>query len=94
MLGSFLEELKTTIAFYKKEMFIERVEEFNAFRNRIVHEMRKSNIEALTRELSSAKKAFDEIFDLYDEIQDNFRVIFHRFAKDEFNDLVNDEADE
>ena len=94
MLGFFLDELKTSIGFYKKELFIERVEMFNAFRNRIVHEMRKSNIETLTRELSSAKKAFDEIFNLYDEIQDNFRVIFHCFAKDVFYDLVNDESDQ
>lgn len=93
MLGFYLEELKTSIDFYKKELFIERVEKFNAFRNRIVHEMRKSNIEELTQELSSAKKAFDEIFDLYDEIQDSFRVIFHCFAKDTFIDLIDNESE-
>ena len=55
--------------------------------------MRKSNIEELTQELSSAKKAFDEIFDLYDEIQDSFRVIFHCFAKDTFIDLIDNESE-
>lgn len=94
MLGFYLDELRSSIDFNKKEPFIEKVEKFNTFRNRVVHEMRKNNIEILARELSSAKKAFDEIYDLYDEIQDNFRVTFHCFAKDVFIDYIDDETEE
>ena len=32
------------------------------------------------------KQLFDEIFALYDEIQDDFRVTFHGFKKDVFAD--------
>lgn len=91
MLGFYLDELRSSIDFYKKASFVEKVENFNAFRNRIVHEMRKSNIDDLAQKLTTVKKSFDEIFDLYDEIQDEFRAIFHSFAKDVFIDLADDE---
>lgn len=94
MLGFYLDELRSSIDFHKKVQFIEKVENFNAFRNRIVHEMRKSNIDDLSQELTSVKKSFDEIFDLYDEIQDDFRVTFHGFAKDVFIDLVDEKSEE
>lgn len=90
MLGFYLDELRSSIDFHKKMQFIEKVGNYNAFRNRIVHEMRKSNIDDLAQELTSIKKSFDEIFDLYDEIQDNFRLTFHCFKKDVFIDLVDD----
>ena len=53
--------------------------------------MRKSNIDDLAQKLTTVKKSFDEICDLYDEIQDEFRAIFHSFAKDVFIDLADDE---
>lgn len=87
MLGFYFDELRSSIDFYKKALFIEKVENFNALRNRVVHEMRKNNIDDLAKELTTVKKSFDETFDLYDEIQDDFRVIFHSFAKDVFIDL-------
>ena len=32
----------------------------------------------------------DEIFDLYNDIQDDFRVIFHRLQKDTFVEYLTD----
>lgn len=93
MLGFYLDELRSSIDFYKKALFIGKVENFNAFRNRVVHEMRKNNIDDLTQELTTVKKSFDEIFDLYDEIQDEFRLIFHSFAKDVFIDYIDGETE-
>lgn len=48
--------------------------------------MRKSNLDEVSDRLRDAKLLFDEIFVLYDEIQDDFRVTFHGFKKDVFAD--------
>jgi len=48
----------------------------------------------LSIELNAVKKRFDEIYDLYDSIQDDFRVDFHGFKKDVSIDyLEEDEID-
>ena len=65
---------------------MEKVTAFNIIRNNAIHKMRKSNLDEVSRDLREAKQLFDEIFELYDEIQDDFRVIFHGFKKDVFID--------
>lgn len=90
MLGFYLNMLESTIDFEGKTEFINKVKEFNNFRNKIVHEMRKDNIDSLTKELYDSKKYFDDIFDLYDQIQDEFRVMFRCFAKDKFTDYIDE----
>ena len=91
MLGTYVKRLTETVSFYKKEEFLERVTSFNSIRNNAIHEMRKSNLEQISESLRSAKIIFDEIYDLYDEIQDDFRVTFHGFQKDVFMDEYGDE---
>lgn len=86
MLGVYIDKLKDTVSFCKKEEYLEKVKLFNKIRNDTIHEMRKSNLEQVSENLRSAKNIFDEIFNLYDEIQDDFRVIFHGFKKDTFMD--------
>ena len=86
MLGNYVKELKNTVSFYKKDEFLEKVTSFNAVRNEAIHKMRKSNLEKISESLRSAKSLFDEIYDLYDEIQDDFRVAFHEFKKNVFMD--------
>lgn len=39
--------------------------------------MRRTNLDTLAVELQKVKGCFDEILDLYNDIQDDFRVIFH-----------------
>lgn len=63
MLGFYLDELRSSIDFYKKASFVEKVENFNAFRNRIVHEMRKSNIDDLAQKDFVYDDAFVDITD-------------------------------
>lgn len=92
MLGVYVGELKNTLSFDKKDEFLERVTEFNKIRNDAIHEMRRSNLEEVSNRLRSAKGIFDEIYALYDEIQDNFRVTFHGFKKDVFLDEHGDEG--
>lgn len=95
MLGNVLTELKNSIDFHKKEEFLDKVKEFNIIRNETIHKMRKNNLLIISNDLKKSKNIFDEIYDLYDEIQDNFRVIFHDFKKDVFIDyVINEEFDE
>ena len=86
MLGTYLSELKASVSFHKKDTFLEKVIAFNSIRNDAIHKMRKSNLDEISNSLRKAKLLFDEIFDLYNEIQDDFRVTFHGFQKDIFLD--------
>lgn len=91
MFGDYVKMLNASISFNHKEEFIKKVEQLNQLRNNTVHEMRKSNLDNIPKRLRKAKPLFDEIYDLYDEIQDNFRVVFHDFKKDVFLDYIDDE---
>ncbi len=91
MLGVYVSELKNSVSFQGKEAFLEKVTSFNAIRNEVIHKMRKNNLEKISGSLCDAKCIFDEIFDLYDEIQDDFRVTFHGFKKDVFLDDYGEE---
>ena len=55
--------------------------------------MRKNNPEVIFEKTKNIKQIFNEIFELYDEIQDDFRVVFHSFKKDVFID-TNEEFDD
>ena len=81
-----LDELKESVSFHKKDEFLEKVTAFNTIRNDAIHKMRKSNLAEVSNNLRNARLLFDEIFALYDEIQDDFRVTFHSFKKDVFGD--------
>ena len=93
MLGSYIQELKDSISFYKKDEFIKSVTNFNNIRNDLIHKMRKNNPEIIFEKVKNIKQIFNEIFELYDEIQDDFRVVFHSFKKDVFID-TNEEFDD
>lgn len=86
MLGVYVSELRDSISFHGKGEFLEKVTSFNTIRNEAIHKMRKSNLDQISNSLKNAKQIFDEIYDLYDEIQDNFRVAFHGFKTDVFAD--------
>lgn len=86
MLGAYVSDLKESVSFHKKDQFLEKVTAFNTIRNGVIHKMRKSNLDEVSNSLRDAKPLFDELFALYDEIQDDFRIIFHGFKKDVFED--------
>lgn len=86
MLGAYVSKLKESVSFHKKDEFLEKVTAFNIIRNEAIHKMRKSNLDEVSNSLRDAKQLFDEIFVMYDEIQDDFRVTFHGFKKDVFED--------
>ena len=90
MFGYYISELKSSVSFLKKQEFIEKAELFNSYRVGAVHRMRRTNLDTLAVELQKVKGCFDEIFDLYNDIQDDFRVIFHRLQKDTFVEYLTD----
>lgn len=92
MFGFYMGELKSSVSFPKKKEFIEKAELFNSYRIDVVHKMRRSNLEQLTLELEKIKDCFDAIYELYDEIQDDFRVVFHSLQKDTFVEYLDEEA--
>ncbi len=77
MLGAYVSELEESVSFYKKDEFLDKVTVRNVIRNEAIHKMRKSNLDKILDRLRDSKQLFDEIFALYDEIQDDFRVAFH-----------------
>lgn len=52
--------------------------------------MRRTNLDTISVELEKVKGCFDKIYDLYNDIQDEFRVIFHSYKKDTFIDYLTD----
>lgn len=93
MLGAYTNELKESISFDGKDDFLEKATKFNTIRNNVIHKMRKSNLDEISNSLCEAKQLFDEIYDLYDKIQDDFRVTFHGFQKNVFLDEYGDDDD-
>ena len=61
MLGIYLSELKATVSFDNKEEFLEKAISFNKIRNDVIHEMRRSNLEDVSKSLQQAKEKFDQI---------------------------------
>ena len=91
MFGYYITELKKSVSFFKKDEFMHKAEQLNSYRVNVVHKMRRSNLKELSSELQNVKPCFDEIYELYDEIQDDFHVTFHSFRKDAFIDYLTEE---
>jgi len=91
MFGYYIGQLKSSVSFLNKNEFIEKTEVLNFYRKDVVHKMRKSNLPELALELKKVKDCFDSIYNLYNEIQDNFRVTFHSLQKDIFIVYLSDE---
>lgn len=91
MLGSYIKELKESVDFQEKDKFISNVEKFNKMRNEVVHKMRRANEAELISIVRKGKKNFDNIYELYNGIQDDFRVIFHSYKKDVFIDYFEED---
>lgn len=91
MLGVYMKELQDSISFDRKDEFLECVQTFNSIRNEVIHKLRKTNTEQVILDLTKVKPLFDEIYSIYDIIQDDFRCAFHSYKKDVFLDIVDDD---
>jgi hypothetical protein len=83
MFGQLIDELKSTVEFDFKSDLIEKCVEVNALRITIVHKLTKhTSISAIQKQVIKVKNLYDEIFELFDKIHDNFRVDLHSYSKD------------
>ena len=92
MFGQLIEELKSTISFEGKDKFLKSCMELNNHRIDIVHRLTKrSSLADLKAQLLKVKKLYDEIYELFDDIHDWFRLCFKDLKKDVFLDYSIDE---
>ena len=61
MFGYYINELKSSVSFPKKQEFIEKAELFNSYRIKAVHKMRRTNLDTISVELKKVKGCFDKI---------------------------------
>ncbi len=88
MFGQLLGELKRGAINKKIKIFIEKCENLNKLRIDMVHEITsKTSIADISRQSKDAKKYFDEILELFNDIYDEYRVAFHGYSKN-YEDLV------
>ena len=67
------------------------ISKLNALRIEIVHKLTlSSSLIDIKRHCKQVKKLFDSIFELYENIYDNYRVTFKDFKKypDELEDMI------
>jgi len=89
--GQLIDELNSSLSFQNKGGFIEKCLDLNRYRIDIVHRLTKeTTILDVRRKVSEAKNIFDEIFSLFEGINDFFRVRFSGF-RDDFEDYSEDE---
>ena len=83
MFGQILDNLEKSVSFEKKEEYISKCKELNEIRIRMVHRLtRKSSLQNIKDQSSRIKGIFDNIYCLFEEIHDDFKVSFNRYKKD------------
>lgn len=91
MFGQIIQELKHSVLDEKTKKLIDQSQKLNALRIRMVHKLTlKSSLNDIKRQGKQAKKLFDSIFELYDDIYENYRVTFKDFKKypEELEELI------
>jgi len=82
MFGQLLKELKRGTVNKQIGTFIKKCENLNALRIRVVHKITlKTSIADISKQSKKAKKHFDEIFELFNNIHDEYRATFHGYSK-------------
>lgn len=80
MFGELIKELKRGSTDKEIEIFIKKCENINSLRIRIVHKITlKTSMEDILRQSRQAKKYFDEISKIFNEIYDKYMISFHNF---------------
>ena len=84
MFGRIIDDLKNTITLDKSKFeIIELANKLNQIRIDIVHGLTKMpDLNRIESKVLEAKRLHDELFELFDKIHDEFRLIFKDFRKD------------
>ncbi|MBX3180415.1 MAG: hypothetical protein KF886_23955 [Candidatus Hydrogenedentes bacterium] len=87
MFGSALAELGDGIEFPEKESFISKCSDFNQRRNQIVHKLtKKTTLGEVEKNLENIASLYEDIYRIFDDSHDWYRVCFKDFKKDVFID--------
>ena len=82
MFGQLLEELKHCVSNDYTTKFIKLSQKLNSFRIGIVHKLTlNSSLIDVKEQCKRSKDVFDSIFELFEEIYDDYRVTFKDFKK-------------
>jgi hypothetical protein len=95
MFGQLIDELKATMSFSYKEEFIDKCMKLNEFRVKIVHGLTKfSTLSDIEKQCLTVKSLYYEVWGLFEEIHDGFKLSFKDFKKDVFLDFSDPEVSE
>ena len=93
MFGQLLVELEVGVTDEHTTRLLSKCRTLNDLRIRMVHKITlKESLTDIKRRASQAKRLFDEIFTLYDQIYDDFLLAFKDYKKDigELEGMVNE----
>lgn len=83
MFGQLIQELNQSILDEKIHIFVEKAINLNSLRIEIVHRLTTSDtIKKVKKQCEKVQIIFNEIWKLFDEIYDNYRVTYKDFKKD------------
>ena len=94
MFGQIINELEKGILDTDTKQFIEKSKKLNSIRIKMVHKLTdKTSLNSIERQIKPAKKLFDELFKLFDDIYDDYRVAFSHYKKniEDLEELVDEE---
>lgn len=92
MFGQLIQELKHSVMDDKTKKLIQKSQELNNLRIRMVHKLTlKSSIFNIKRQCKRVQNLFNSILELFDEIYDDCRVTFKDFKKniDDLEEMIN-----
>jgi hypothetical protein len=83
MFRQLLQELEKVPSLPKTDLFIKKCSELNNIRIIIVHKVsHKESIDKIKEESKKSKPLFDEIYNMYDKLYDEWRVCLSALKKD------------
>lgn len=83
MFGQIIDDLSKTISFERKEEFLNACRKLNTQRIRVVHRLTQhTSLSEVMARVGGVKSMYDQIFRIYEDAHDAFRVNFNSLAKD------------
>ena len=83
MFGQLINELDYSLKLENTDYFIQKCKELNEIRINIVHKMtKKKNITEIQKICKKSKRIFDEIYELFEDIYDEWRLCLKDIAKE------------
>lgn len=91
MFGQLINELKHSVTDNCTKKLITQSQKLNKLRIEMVHKLTiSSSLIVVKMQCKQVKEIFDSIFELYEDIYDNYRVTFSKFKKypEELEDMI------